>query len=266
MSYDNLCKLMAEKNPERFAEWILGEKPRAVKVLKSELSIEPIRADSIIFLEADGRILHLEFQTVWESNPPVPLRMLDYFVRLHRLYRLPIVQVVVLLLPPGENTVIETAFIADHTRHNFQVLRLWEQPAELFLADPILLPFATLTATPSPEALLTQVAQRIDTIKVSQQQREISSYAQLLAGLKFQKSMIKRIFREGMMRESVIFQEILQEGEEKGRQEGLQEGRQETAINLLRERISVELIMRATGLTQAQVKQLRQQLDSETEA
>ena len=106
---------MAEKNPKRFAEWILGAEPQAVKVLKTELSIEPIRADSIILLEADSRILHLEFQTVWDSDPAVPLRLLDYFVRLYRLYRLPIVQVVILLLPPSAHTVIETAFIADHT-------------------------------------------------------------------------------------------------------------------------------------------------------
>ena len=251
MPYDNLCKLMAEKHPQCFAEWILGKKPEAVKVLKTELSIEPIRADAIIFLEADGCILHLEFQTVWASEPPVPLRLLDYFVRLYRLYRLPIVQVVVLLLPPSENTVIETAFIADHTRHDFQVLRLWEESADLLLANPILLPFATLTATQTPEALLSQVAQKIDTIEGDQQQ-ELSGYAQLLAGLKFPKSLIRRVFQEGMMRESVIFQEILQEGEEKGRQEG----RQETAANLLREGISIDLISRVTGLSQKQIEQL----------
>ena len=146
------------------------------------------------------------------------------------------------------------------------MLRLWEQSAELFLADPILLPFATLTATPSPEALLTQVAQRIDTIEPRQQQQEISSYAQLLAGLKFQKAMIKRIFREGMMRESVIFQEILQEGEEKGRLEGRLEERQELAIKLLQAGSSVEFIVQVTGWSPTQIEQLSQQLIAETDA
>lgn len=86
MSFDNLCKLLSEKHPDRFAAWILGESPDQVKVLKTELSIEPIRADSITFLQTQDRILHLEFQVKLESDPPLPLRMLDYWVRLYRLY------------------------------------------------------------------------------------------------------------------------------------------------------------------------------------
>ena len=145
MSFDNLCKLLAEKHPQRFAAWILGESSPSTTVLKTELSIEPIRADSVIFLQTAGQILHLEFQVEWRSNPPMPLRLLDYWVRLHRLYRLPITQVVVVLLPPSEETEIETVFQSATTRHEYQVIKLWEQPPDLFLQDPVLLPFATLT-------------------------------------------------------------------------------------------------------------------------
>jgi predicted transposase YdaD len=45
MSFDNLCKLLSEKYPEHFASWVLGTPQSNVKVLKTELSIEPIRAD-----------------------------------------------------------------------------------------------------------------------------------------------------------------------------------------------------------------------------
>ena len=45
MSFDNVCKLLAEKYPLDFARWLLPEEPREIKVLKTELSIEPIRAD-----------------------------------------------------------------------------------------------------------------------------------------------------------------------------------------------------------------------------
>jgi predicted transposase YdaD len=51
---------------------------------------------------------------------------------------------------------------------------------------------------------------------------EVSGYAQILAGLKFEKTFIKQIFREGMMRESVIFQDILQEGRVGGKLEEAQ--------------------------------------------
>ena len=219
MPFDNLCKLLSEKYPDRFASWVLGKPQQSVEVLKTELSIEPIRADSVTFLQLQGRLLHLEFQTKLESNPPLPLRMIDYWVRLYRLYRLPITQIIVLLLPPSEDTVIETAFIVENTRHEHQVLRLWEQEPELFLNDPALLPLATLAATTDSEALLRETAQRVSQLEVERKQ-EVSTYTQILAGLKFEKALIQKIFREGMMRESVIYQDILEEGREEGRSQG----------------------------------------------
>lgn len=219
MPFDNLCKLLSEKYPDRFASWVLGKPQQSVEVLKTELSIEPIRADSVTFLQLQGRLLHLEFQTKLESNPPLPLRMIDYWVRLYRLYRLPITQIIVLLLPPSEDTVIETAFIVENTRHEYQVLRLWEQEPELFLNDPALLPLATLAATTDSEALLRETAQRVSQLEVERKQ-EVSTYTQILAGLKFEKALIQKIFREGMMRESVIYQDILEEGREEGRSQG----------------------------------------------
>jgi predicted transposase YdaD len=60
MSYDNLTKILAEKYPERFATWLLGAPQTNVEILKTELSIEPIRADSLTFLKTHNRILHIE--------------------------------------------------------------------------------------------------------------------------------------------------------------------------------------------------------------
>ena len=219
MSFDNVCKLLSEKYPDRFASWVLGTPQLVVEVLKTELSIEPIRADYVTLLQLQGQILHLEFQTRWDSNPPMPLRMLDYWVRLYRLYRLPIAQVVVLLLPPPEESVIETTFVMGETRHSYQVIRLWEEDAAVLLNDPALLPLATLAATTTPEPLLQSVAQRVNQLEDSRRQ-EVLDYAKILAGLKFEGDLIRQIFREGMMRESVIVQEILEEGRQEGRQEG----------------------------------------------
>ncbi len=81
MSYDNICKLLAEKYPNEFACWLLPVEPRKIEVLKTELSIEPIRADSVIFLQTENRILYIEFQTITKSTPSIPFRMLDYSVR-----------------------------------------------------------------------------------------------------------------------------------------------------------------------------------------
>ncbi|WP_448571214.1 Rpn family recombination-promoting nuclease/putative transposase [Trichothermofontia sp.] len=271
MSFDNLCKLLAEKHPDRIAAWILGEAPQSVTVLKTELSIEPLRADSVVLLRTQNRILHLEFQTLLQSDPPLPLRMLDYWVRLYRLYRLPITQVVVLLLPPPADTVIETCFALEGTVHHYQVLRLWEQDPQPLLADPALLPFASLVSMPEPEQWLVQIAQRVRQLESEQERQQISAYVQLLAGLKFNKRFIHQIFREGIMRESVIYQEIFQQGELKGRQEGelkgRQEGRQEgertLTLRLVNRRLgplSPRLTQRLTELSIVQLESLAEAL------
>jgi len=245
MSFDNLCKLLAEKHPDRFAAWLLGEpSTNAIEVLKNELSIEPIRADSVTLLRTRGQILHLEFQTNWQSDPPIPLRLLDYWVRLHRLYRLPVTQIVVVLLPPSEGTTIETLFEVGSTRHEFQVVKLWEQEPDLFLQDTALLPFAALTRTQDSTRLLDRVVQQVAEIPEVTERQEMSAYVQLMAGLKYDKEVIRRVFREGMMRESVIYQEILHEGEEKGREEGRQIER--------RSLISLQLEQRVGSLSDAQ--------------
>ena len=236
MSFDNLCKLLSEKHPTRFASWVLGASQVSVEVLKTELSIEPIRADSVTFLRLQGQLLHLEFQTKLESNPPLSLRMLDYWVRLYRLYRLPITQVVVLLLPPADQTAIETAFVAPTTRHEYRVVRLWEEDPKLLLNDPALLPLAPLAAASDPQDLLQRVVQQVNQLEPTQRQ-EVSTYTQILAGLKFEKDLIRQLFREDMMRESVIYQEILEEGQQEGRQEGQQEGERSLVLLLLEQRV-----------------------------
>ncbi len=217
MSFDNLCKLLSEKHPATFASWVLGTPQTGVTVLKTELSIEPIRADYVTFLQLQERILHLEFQTKLESTPPLPLRMLDYWVRLYRLYRLPITQVVVLLLPSTPETVIETVFNVETTRHEYRVICLWQENPELFLNNQALLPLAPLTATTQPQVLLQQVVERVNQLE-QRERLEISAYTQILAGLKYEKDLIRNLFREGVMRESVIYQEILAEGEQRGEQ------------------------------------------------
>jgi len=70
-----------------------------VEVLKTELFAEPIRADYATFIKSAEGILHVEFQfsLPGTGDTPLPLRMLDYFVRLHRRYRVPVTQVLVLV-------------------------------------------------------------------------------------------------------------------------------------------------------------------------
>lgn len=216
MTYDNICKYLAEQYPANFVRWLFLTETTEIQVLKTKLSLEPIRADSVTLLQTSNQILHL-FQTLPESDPPMPLRMLDYWVRLHRHYRCPVEQVVVYL----KSTTSESAFIeqfeAANTRHRYQVVRMWEQDPTPLLADDALLPLAALARTDSPRALLERVASQIANIESIEEQRNVSACVQLLAGLRFEKNLIQQLFREEIMRESVIYQDILQKGLQQGK-------------------------------------------------
>ncbi|HLP88347.1 MAG TPA: DUF4351 domain-containing protein [Nostocaceae cyanobacterium] len=210
MSYDNVCKYLAENYPSDFVNWLLGVKVQQVEVLKTELTLEPIRADSVIFLRIDNRILHLEFQTLTTSNPALNFRMLDYSVRLKRQYKCDVIQVLI-FLQETENEVAFTDTYQDETTiHRFRVVRLWEQDTALFLDNPALLPLASLTRTESAPVLLSQVAERVARITDREERQNIAGCLEILAGLRFEKNLIRQFLREDIMRESVIYQDIVQ--------------------------------------------------------
>jgi predicted transposase YdaD len=215
VSFDNVCKLLAEKYPLDFARWLLPEEPREIKVLKTELSIEPIRADFLTFLQTENRILHIEFQTKATSKTPIPLRMLDYYVRLTRQYKVPVIQVVIFLQETNEKEVFIEAYSSETTIHRYRVIRMWEQDSALFLNNPGLLPLAPLTRTNSPQSLLSQVSENVAKISDRETQQDIAAYTEILAGLRFEKNLIRQLLSEEIMQESVIYQDILQKGEQR---------------------------------------------------
>ncbi|MEH2463353.1 DUF4351 domain-containing protein [Nostoc sp.] len=223
MSYDNTCKYLAENYPGDFARWLLASDTSDIQVLKTELNLEPIRADSVTFLQIANKILHLEFQTTPKSKTPLDFRMLDYYTRLKREYWCEIEQVLIFLQATFSEIVFNTQYVDKKTRHSYRVIRLWEEDPTPLLANPALLPLATLARTNSPADLLTQVAASVDMIEETDERQNISACVQVLAGLRFDKSLITQLFREEIMQESVIYQDILQKGEERGKkQEALQ--------------------------------------------
>ena len=234
MAYDNTCKYLAEKFPAAFVHWLLPiDEPTTVQVLKTELIQEPIRADSLVFLQTDNQILHLEFETRPYSDPPIAFRMLDYHVRLKRQYSCSINQVVIFLQQTASEQVFVSEYTDVNTRHGYRVIRLWEQDPASLLSVPGLLPLATLSQTNSPRTLLEQIATQIATIEEPTQQADLLACTQVLAGLRFEKDLIRQLCRKETMRGSVIYQEIREDGLLEGRQLGLLEGRKDEALSFL---------------------------------
>jgi predicted transposase/invertase (TIGR01784 family) len=276
MSYDSICKFLAETFPTDFAIWLLGKPIALTKLEPSELSVEPIRVDSVIFLESSEIILHLEFQT--EPNKNIPFRMADYKLRLYRKFpERQIYQVVIYLDRSNSSLAFETEFKHGELTHRYNVIRLWEQPTEILQKYQGLLPFTALSQTSNPEETLRQVSQQIDNIKDKQVQSDIAAATAIISGLALNKEIIQRLLRSEIMKESVIYQEILLQGEirgevkgiAKGKAEGLIEGKAEgivegevkaanqIALNMLHSGISIDLIAQFTGLTIEQIQKLQ---------
>jgi predicted transposase/invertase (TIGR01784 family) len=217
--FDPTCKFLAESFPADFATWLLGEPITLTKLSPTELSLEPIRADSLILLHSDGLILHIEFQT--EPDPTMPFRMADYRLRLHR--RFPdkeIRQIVIYLNPTGSELVYQTVFEIPGMRAEFEVIRIWEQPTQPFLESTGLLPLAVLTKTLDKAQTLRQVATRVEAISEQRVQSNIAASAGILAGLTLNRDFINQVLRREIMQQSVIYQEwkeeFLHEGEQLG--------------------------------------------------
>jgi predicted transposase/invertase (TIGR01784 family) len=61
--FDTLCKFLAESFSEDYATWLLGRPVTLTKLSPTELSLEPIRADSLILEQSEDLVLHIEFKT-----------------------------------------------------------------------------------------------------------------------------------------------------------------------------------------------------------
>ncbi len=230
--YDNTCKYLAENFPEDLSRWLLGVPISLVQMQPTELSVEPIRADSMILLTNHNLILHVEFQTVPDRE--MGFRMLDYRVRGHRKFPgKQMRQIVIYLTPTTSDLVNLTTFELESTRHEFEVIRLWEQPSSIFLESVGLYPFASLAQTDQPELVLREVAARIEEIPERKLQADISAMSYILAGLVLDRNRVGQIIRRDIMRESVTYQEILEEGEIKGKTQGRIEEAKSLTIRLL---------------------------------
>ncbi len=249
--YDDTCRFLAEHFSADFASWLLGEPITLTEIQPSELSLDPIRADALILLESEASVLHLEFQTLPKNN--IPFRVLDYRVRLYRKDPTKSVQqVVIYLKQTSSELAYQTSFMMERTRHEFDVIRLWEQPASLFLQYPGLIPFAVLGQSADPEETLRQAAQRVNQIADPTMQANLMAASAILAGLKLEDEVVYRVLRRDIMQESTVYRSIQREAQK--------EEKRTIALNLLRRSVAIDIIAPSTGLSVEEVQQLQQQL------
>lgn len=205
--FDNFSKFLADEYPQDFASWLIGQPIQLTELPSKELSSEPIRADSVILLRSSSVILHCEFQT--DPDDDIGFRMADYALRIFRKFpEHELFQVIIYLRKTGSEKVHITTFQGNNFQHSFQVIRLWEQPTEVFLKRPGLWAYAALTNTDDRSGVLRKVAQRIDALDDRRQQANLSAVSAVMGGLSLEKDVVQRILRRELMQESVMYQEM----------------------------------------------------------
>jgi len=105
----------------------------------------------------------------------------------------------------------------------------------------------------------------------------VAASTAIISGIALDKSIIQRLLRSEIMKESVIYQDILLEGKAEGRAIGIAEGKavgiaegkavgiaegkaettRQLALNMLNSGIALDLVAQVTGLTLKQVQKLQ---------
>jgi predicted transposase YdaD len=98
-----------------------------------------------------------------------------------------------------------------------------------------------LARTKRPRQLLMAVAEKVSTIADESQRSDLTAATSILAGLRFDPPLVRRLFRREIMMQSAIYREILAEGELIGEQRGEQRGEQHGRLAVIERQLKRRL-------------------------
>jgi predicted transposase YdaD len=224
--WDSLMKRLVRRYAKHFVRWLVADAV-FVRALDIELQNQHLFADALLEVRLHGKpaLVHIEFQTYDDADMEV--RLQEYNVLASRQYEhLPVYSYVIYLRKVGEvaaSPLVRSFPDGEDVHHFFfGVIKLWEVPAEFLLqaAWVGVLPLVTLTGGGKrPEV----VKEMIDQL-ASAEEYDLLAIAQVLGGLVFKTEPELAWFRkrfsmfQDILRESWVYQEIVEQGREKERQ------------------------------------------------
>jgi hypothetical protein len=228
MQFDATLKDLARAYPADVLT-AFDRPPRGpLALLNVDLSTVTTAADLVVGIGAPpAEVVHVDFQSsaaAWKHAS-----VLVYNALLYAEYHVAVHSIVVLLRPQAAHSHLSgvVSYTAGSGRGSmnftYEVVRLWERPAEAFLAGALgTAPFGMLGAlpegVPTPDAL-TRVAQRlierVDREAPAEQGRKLLTAAFLLTGLRVKRDVAREVFRGVRgMKDSDTYLAILDEGRE----------------------------------------------------
>ncbi|MFI5455906.1 MAG: Rpn family recombination-promoting nuclease/putative transposase [Isosphaerales bacterium] len=236
--FDATTKELLERRPRAWLKFLLGRDLGEVRVVNADLSTITSEADKVF--RVGGKkpwMVHVEL--VSSRRPDLPLRIQRYNILVRCRHKLPVQSVVVLLRREADGPNL-SGLLQDHLPsgvryHEFlyNVVRVWERPAEEILAGDIAtLPLAPIASVSSAElpGLIRRMEDRLKREATPAEAADSWTAAYLLMGLVYPENVAKALL-QGVrnMKESTTYQAILREG----RAEGKAEGKAEEARRIL---------------------------------
>jgi len=231
--WDNIMKRLVRGYAKQFTRWLVSEAV-FVRAHDIELKNQHLLADALleVILHGEPALLHIEFQSY--DDPEMEMRLLEYNVLASRQNgHWPVYSYVIYLRKAREVAIspLVRTFPDGEEVHRFffRVIKLWEVPAELLLQTGWtgVLPLVTLTdGGKRPEV----VKEMIDRLALAEEY-DLLAISQVIGGLVFKKGPELEWFRkrfsmfQDILRESWVYQEIIEQGREEERQRRIQEHR-----------------------------------------
>lgn len=185
---DSFFEMLVENDPTEMAEWILGNYQELISVD----ALERYGVNALI-LKTEDIILQIDVRTRLDSN--IPSQFFNDYLPLCNIFpNKDIRQVIIYLKPTISPLVHITSYETSDTKHDFDVIRLWEQPTDFFLKNNVLMILAILSNTPNKQETLRYVAKIIDNMEENIA-GGVSIEAAILARLVLDNESINQILR-----------------------------------------------------------------------
>ena len=230
--YDAVTKRLIELRP---ADWVdfLGLPKGQASLIDADLSTISTFADRLIHVAAPiPYCLHNELES-GKNTATIPLRLFHYNAAAYYKVQLPIVSTVFLLHKAANSPQITGQFAVNgpdgvpYFTFSYHVVRVWELDAERLLSGGLsLLPFAPIARVTEAQipGVIAKMEARIEADATNETEAaELWVATNVLMGLRYNSVFKEQVLRGvRRMRESITYQEILEEGRIEGE---LQEAR-----------------------------------------
>ena len=225
LKFDATLKGTVKEDPAGYAVRFGLPPGKPVALLDVDLSTLTAATDAAIGVgDPLEEIADLNFQS--GPDPKLPDRVLLYNSALHFRYGVPIRSIVVLMRTKADHANLTGILAYGDGKHrlefHYDVVRIWEQPAESFLTGRLgLLPLAVLGKLPahrSIEDAAQEVIQRIETRLPAELPRERAAVLMrataILASMRIKKNDLSRLFQGvGLMGEVAASDYFTEQGE-----------------------------------------------------